>query len=181
MKAGFVFFLFVIAMGSSFAAGYYYLKSQPVPTKTVADAFVTPTPTPTLTPAPAASSTGTPSVTPTGAPKAHTAVVIFEPPIGGEFADRAQIEAKIVAPFLDYYVDENGEGYLVSLAISENAKASKAQYPYAATAIFKNGGNSGFLIAKSGGSITWWVPDCMVCTFSAGFKAKYPDIVKNFQ
>lgn len=169
-----------MAIVASFAAGYFYVKSQVSTTISVNDEIVTPEITPEVLP----TSEEKPMTTtnPTVTPKAgHTAVVVFEPPLGNDFADKALIQARIVNPFLDYYADENGEGYLVSLSISENKQDSKATYPYLGSAIFKNGGNSGFVIAKINGVIPWWAPDCMKCTFSASFKATYPEIVKQYE
>ncbi len=179
-----VIVLAIAALGASFAAGYFYLKSQQKTSmkssESIVDVIDTPTDkedTATVTPVQKQSESAIPAAK--RAP--HSAVVVFEPPLGGEFSDKTDIQLKIVNPLLDYYADEYGEGYLVSLAISQNTQVSKAQYPYLATAIFKNGGNSGFVIGKTNGAIQFWVPDCMKCTFSASFKASYPDIVKNFE
>lgn len=178
MKSGILIVFFVLlAMGASFAAGYFYLKSQGSGVAIVSEQ---PTPNVTIEPTVAVSPVISVTPTPTSVSKSHSAVVVFEPPLSGEFSDKAEIQSKIINPFLDYYADENGEGYLVSLAISQNTQASKTTYPYQATAIFKNGGNSGFVIPKTNGVINYWVPECMKCTFSASFKTKYPDIVKNF-
>ena len=183
-QSGLIILLAVAALGASFAAGYFYLKSQsaaPVRVQTssiieTSEAPKTIESTLTVTPSKQAEITAMPTKT-----MEHTAVVVFEPPLGQEFADKNDIQKKIIDPFLDYYADENGEGYLVSLAISQNAQASKTTYPYLATAIFKNGGNSGFVIGKTDGNIQYWVPECMKCTFSASFNAKYPEIVKHFK
>ncbi len=175
--------LAIAALGASFAAGYFYLKSQQsvMPSQVSSMEQVTETTAPTK---PSASitmpvATSTQAIQPKKPP--HTAVVVFEPPLSGEFTDKSELQLKVINPFLDYYADEYGEGYLVSLAIAQNTKESKEQYPYLATAIFKNGGNSGFVIGKTNGVIQYWVPDCMKCTFSDSFKATYPDIVKNFK
>lgn len=180
-----VIILAVFALGASFAAGYFFMQSKQTVQVSQTDTAVTVTPATnesTVTPTPTQSGVKTSATaTPAAKKAAHTAVVVFEPPLGNEFEDKSAIQLKVVNPFLDYYADEYGEGYLVSLAISQNTQASKTQYPYLATAIFKNGGNSGFVIAKTNGVIQYWVPECMKCTFSASFKANYPDIVKNFQ
>lgn len=179
--------LSVFALGSSFAAGYFYMQSKQTAAAVQTGTAIPVTETPatnesTVMPTPTLSDTKTtPTTTPAGNKAPHTAVVVFEPPLGGEFEDKSAIQLKVVNPFLDYYADEYGEGYLVSLAISQNVQSSKSQYPYLATAIFKNGGNSGFVIGKNNGVIQYWAPDCMKCTFSASFKATYPDIVKNFE
>lgn len=170
----------LLAVGASFAAGYFFVKSQKSAVPTIVDEKIIITPTMSISPT--GGIVATISTGPTSTPKAgHTAVVVFEPPLGGEFADKAAIQTKIVNPFLDYYADENGEGFLVSLSIAKNLQESKTAYPYTANAIFNNGGNSGFTIAKTDGVIPWWAPDCMKCTFSAGFKAKYPEIVKQYE
>ena len=181
-----VIILVVFALGASFAAGYFYMQTKQAPVvKSDTEVIISATPATnesTVTPIPTQSDVKTSaSATPAAKKTPHTAVVVFEPPLGGEFEDKSAIQLKVVNPFLDYYADEYGEGYLVSLAISQNMQASKAQYPYLATAIFKNGENSGFVISKNNGVIQYWAPDCMKCTFSASFKATYPDIVKNFE
>ena len=180
-----VVLLAVFALGASFAAGYFYMQSKQIPVTVKTDTEVSVSEKPakneqiaTTTPSEVKTSA---TVTPAGKKSPHTAVVVFEPPLGVEFEDKSAIQLKIVNPFLDYYADEYGEGYLVSLAISQNTQASKSEFPYLATAIFKNGGNSGFVIRKTNGEIQYWAPDCMKCTFSASFKATYPDIVKNFE
>lgn len=171
-------FLAVLVVGASFAAGYFFVKSQKSTTSVLVDEKIIVTPTVGISPTSEITST----VGPTSTPKAgHTAVVVFESPLSGEFADKAAIQTKIVNPFLDYYADENGEGFLVSLSIEKNLQESKTAYPYTANAIFKNGGNSGFTIAKTDGVIPWWAPDCMKCKFSTSFKAKYPEIVKLYE
>ncbi len=170
----------ILTVGASFAAGYFFVKSQKSEAPIIVDEKIIITPT--MNVSPTGGVVATISAGPTSTPKAgHTAVVVFEPPLGGEFADKAAIQTKIVNPFLDYYADENGEGFLVSLSIAKNLQESKTAYPYTANAIFKNGGNSGFTIAKTDGIIPWWAPDCMKCTFSAEFKTKYPEIVKLYE
>lgn len=182
-----VVLLVVFALGASFAAGYFYMQSKQAAPAVKTDTEVTISETlatneSTVTPTPTQSEVKTSaSATPAAKKAPHTAVVVFEPPLGTEFEDKSAIQLKVINPFLDYYAEENGEGYLVSLAISQNTQASKAEYPYLASAIFKNGGNSGFVIRKTNGAVQYWTPDCMKCTFSASFKANYPDIVKNFE
>ena len=159
----------LVAVGASFAAGYFYLQSHTVNPKV--DSGMTPKvsamPSPT---------TETVKTTPKSG---HTAVVVYEGALSSN-PDKAAIQAKIVNPLLDYFADENGEGYIVSVTIGENAYESKTTYPYSASVVFNNGGNMGFVIEKPNGEIKWWAPECMVCTFSASFKAKYPEIVKLF-
>jgi len=161
-------FLAVLVVGASFAAGYFFVKSQKNTTPTLVDEKIIVTSIVGISPT---------STLKTG----HTAVVVFEPQLGDYFADKAQLQARVVDPFLDYYADENGEGYLVSLSISENKFESKTTYPYSGNAIFKNGGTAGFAIMKTGSVISWWQPDCMKCKFSPSFKAKYPEIVKLYE
>lgn len=123
---------------------------------------------------PSVAVTQTISLTPAGS----TPVVVIEsegsiPPL-----DLSEIKARITNPYLDYQRDAQ-PGSLVSLKISPNLLESKAAYPYTADAVFKNGGNEGFLISKNNGHIDWFLPACLNgCVFSDAFKAKYPEIVK---
>lgn len=92
--------------------------------------------------------------------------------------DVLEIKERIIAPFLDYK-KEVQPGQLVSFSISQNTQPSKDVYPYLADAIFKNGGNEGFVIGKTNGHINWYVPECMGgCQFSEEFSLTYPEIVK---
>ena len=75
-----------------------------------------------------------------------------------------------------YYGDQNDP--IKSFTVKVNTNASKTTYPYLANAIFKSGVTNGFTIAKNGGVIDWWVPECMgPCPFSATFRSRYPEIV----
>lgn len=92
--------------------------------------------------------------------------------------DVMEIKARVIAPYLDYKAEVQ-PGDLVSFKISQNPHASKNEFPYLADAIFKNGGNEGFVIGKTNGHINWYIPECLNgCQFSEAFKAKYPEIVK---
>ncbi len=107
-----------------------------------------------------------------------TPVVVIESEGNIPPADLSEIKARIVDPYLDYQADVQ-PGSLVSFKVSPNLLESKAEYPYMADAVFKNGGNEGFLISKNNGHIDWYVPACLNgCVFSENFKAKYPEIVK---
>ena len=118
----------LLAVGAAFTAGYFFVKSQKSTTTSVSDQKIIVTPTMSISPT--SGVVATISTGPTSTPKTgHTAVVVFEPPLGGEFADKAAIQTKIVNPFLDYYADENGEGFLVSLSIAKIYKKVKQPIP----------------------------------------------------
>lgn len=120
----------------------------------------------------------TPSLQPTQ--PAPTSVVVFEASGSIPSVDKAQLMERVVEPFVDYYKDQEGERHIISLSIEKNTSASGEMYPYHGKAVFSDGVNSGFLIAKKEGSIEWWLPECMHCVFSPEFSAKYPDIVSRF-
>lgn len=106
-----------------------------------------------------------------------TPVVVIEsegsiPPL-----DLAEIKTRVINPYLDFSATSQ-PGSLVSFKVSPNLLESKVTYPYMADAVFKNGGNEGFLISKNNGHIDWYLPACLNgCNFSESFKAKYPEIV----
>lgn len=113
-----------------------------------------------------------PTPTPPPAPQPP---VVFTP--GGAFNNtlRAELMAKIVNPFIDYYVNDPYV-QIASIEIEENTQESKVTYPYLFTALSKNGGSQGFVIRLP---IDWWIPECMgSCPFTDSFKTKYPEIVK---
>ena len=111
---------------------------------------------------------------------APTSVVVFEASGSIPSVDKAQLMERIVEPFVDYYNEQEQDRHLVSLSISKNTGASVDLYPYQAKAVFSDGVNSGFLIAKKEESIDWWLPECMQCVFSPQFSAKYPFVVSRF-
>ncbi len=173
--------IFLLAvLGVTLVGGGFFLgqKRQPAE-KTIMPQTVLPTPTATpLLPSP----TDTVQLTPTSTPvQAVKTVVVFEAEGAISTEDKSRLQQKVVAPYLDYQRDLNGEGYVISLTISPNIGANKTNYPYQAKAIFKNGGYEGFVVTKDGGGIDWWLPECMgPCPFSANFKAKYPEIIAKF-
>lgn len=133
------------------------------------------TPYPTPTPVMPTSEADKPE--PTGVMEAK-AVVVWEPAGAISQADRDQIQARVVDPFIDYYRDL-GQGRLLTFTVSVNTQANAATYPYLAKGIFDNGVNNGFVVERAGGQIKWWYPECMgPCPLSAEFKAKYPEIAK---
>jgi len=111
---------------------------------------------------------------------APTSVVVFEASGSIPSADKAQLMERVVEPFVDYYKEQDRDRHIVSLSIGKNTGASQETYPYQGKAIFSDGVNSGFLIAKKSGSIEWWLPECMKCEFSSDFSSKYPAIVAQF-
>lgn len=116
-----------------------------------------------------------PVVSPTSAP---TPVVVIESEGSIPAQDLSELKLRVINPYIDFKA-ESQPGELVSFKVSPNLLASKDTYPYMADAVFKNGGNEGFLIMKSAGHINWYLPECINgCNFSESFKAKYPEIVK---
>lgn len=112
---------------------------------------------------------------------AQKPVVVFLAEGSIPITDKSQLQQRIVNPAIEYYQESSENSAVVSITIEPNTKESKSQYPYLGTIILANGGNNGFTISKQGGSISWWAPECMVCTFSDAYKAKYPDVVSQVQ
>lgn len=103
----------------------------------------------------------------------ETVVVVYTP--GGLFseAEKSEIDAKFVNPFIDWSNDI--EQYPVSVEIEKPA-APVAGYRYEFTYINQGGGNGGFLFGTQT-PLEWWIPTCMGgCNLSAEFIAKYPEI-----
>lgn len=109
---------------------------------------------------------------------ANNPVVVFEAQGSISATDLSELKARVTNPYVDYHAEAT-PGTLVSLTVSPNLQPSKTTYPYQASAVYKNGGNEGFLISKNAGHIDWWRPECINgCVFSDAFKAKYPETVK---
>ncbi|MBI3980457.1 hypothetical protein HY345_00490 [Candidatus Microgenomates bacterium] len=176
-KDSVIIILSIITLFSLVAGGYFYLQDENLK-KPLTNLAIPLSPALTLSPAsPIYDTNGTSdsgmTVNKTGAE------VIFEGTISSG-PDVNELYKKIVQPYLDYYEDQE-KGSLLTLTISENPYPSKTTSPYLGTGIFKNGANEGFVIDKKNGEIDYWVPSCMICTFSESFKTKYPEIVKNFE
>ena len=119
---------------------------------------------------------------PTATPVANKATVVYEAEGSFSIPEKAELQKKVIDPFVDYYAMENTGQTLLTLTISKNLQASRDTYPYQAQAIFQGGGNMGFLIMKVGAGVDWWFPECMMgCNLSAAYKAKYPEIAVKVQ
>ena len=89
---------------------------------------------------------------------------------------QAQIQTRVIAPFILYYRDIPDYPDLVSVTIQ--TVPDVPGYPYKAEAIFQTGITAGWLIGVQGGLVDWWLPECMGgCSFSADFRSTYPEIV----
>lgn len=134
------------------------------------------TPTATVTPT-VYSENETP--TPSTPAVSANATLIFETEANFTDSDKSQITSRIIEPFLMYYSDQHGSGYVKTLTISINTQPNKSEYPYLAKYVFKDAVNGGFVITKTDGNIDWWIPECMgPCPFSDSFRNKYPEISK---
>lgn len=128
---------------------------------------------------PSAGVQATPSASPSQGQKS---VATFESSANITASAQTEITKKVIDPFLDYYRDQYNAGYVKTLVIQKNLNASADTYPYKADYTFEGGVNGGFLIMKQGTGVDWWYPECLNgCTFSAAFKAKYPEIVAKTQ
>lgn len=110
-----------------------------------------------------------------------SAVVAYEPPLSNQeyVSERNTIEQKIVAPFLDYWRDTEGDGYVVSLLLSiQKNENIKTQYPYQLIAINKTGGQIYESLMQTADELNWWIPTCQECVFTENFRNKYPEIIK---
>jgi hypothetical protein len=145
--------------------GYFFIKNKTAKEIGTTSVEVISTPLPSVEP----SSSLTPSAT-------SKVVVVFEAEGSFSQTEKDEIRSKIINPYIDYYA-ELPDQTLLTITIAKNLLASKETYPYSAKTIFKNGGNSGFLIMKQGTGVAWWVPECLDgCNLSVSFKAKYPEI-----
>lgn len=166
----------VSIIGLASAAGFLYGQNQTL--KSQVSISATPTPQAQASVSPPVQASSTPAPTP--APKsAEKPTVVFEGAVNSS-PDKSQIQARIIDPIIDYYAEHPDEGSVVSITIAENPYPSKTTDPYTYKIVLKNGAYSSALISKSGGQISWFGPSCMVCTFSAAYKAKYPEVVKNY-
>lgn len=171
--------LFLISIGM---AGWFYyqnlqFKQQIVKNKQSLEELKTPTTQTTLQ-----SSIPVPTSSPDQKQVSFPTlpVVVFEPPLSGDqyITQRAEIQQKIVNPFVDYY-QHFGENYLVSLIIEQqNNESLKNQYPYNLSGIMSNSATHNEALMQDSGVLSWWVPTCMgPCDYSEEFKQKYPQIV----
>ncbi len=136
-----------------------------------------------LNPPVTSSPTPTPLSSPTAisSPPLSAAAVVFEAEGSFTPVEKTELTKKVVNPLVDYYADQEA-GYLVSLTIAHNTQESRDNYPYQGKAIFKGGGNSGFLVTKLGTGVDWWFPECMgACPYTDTYRAKYPEVVAKTQ
>jgi hypothetical protein len=160
-----IIIILIVAAG---VLGYFFIQNKPADKigTTSVEVVATPSPLPL------------PSSSP---PAISKAVVVFEAEGSFSQTEKDEIRSKIINPYIDYYA-ELPDQTLLTITIAKNLLASKETYPYSAKTIFKNGGNSGFLIMKQGTGVAWWVPECLDgCNLSASFKAKYPEIASKVQ
>jgi hypothetical protein len=102
-------------------------------------------------------------------------VVIYSP--NGLFNDAeiVEIEKKMTNPFVDWGIEN--KQMTVSIMVEKPTPAIPG-YRYKVTYINEGGGNGGFLYGTTT-PLEWWLPECYGgCSFSADFKAKYPEIVE---
>lgn len=102
-------------------------------------------------------------------------VIVFSP--GGLFTDneKTEITSKMLNPYKAWHRDQGDS--VVSIHVQQNTSISARQY--SVDAIYRNGVYEGFLYgAIDGASQDWWTPTCLdACTFSASFRATYPEVV----
>lgn len=153
--------LVILFLISSYLAGWFYYQNLQL--KLSLEELKTPT---------------TQAILPSSIPTLP--VVVFEPPLSGDqyITQRAEIQQKIIEPFIDYYKHIGGENALVSLLIQQQSNESiKVQYPYSLIGILDNG-THGEALMQTNGVLSWWTPTCMgPCDYSEEFIQKYPQIV----
>lgn len=146
------------------------LNSSPTPTDELAAA-----PTTTTTPAPATAPTPTP--TPTPASESQHVSVVYDQLESISASEKNQLVERIINPVLDYYAENHDEPDIETLTISPYSDSSAPEFVYTVHINFTNGGYSSFMVIRESGVINWWAPSCMICTFSDGYKTKYPGVV----
>lgn len=104
-------------------------------------------------------------------------VVIFSP--GGLFSEPEKIElqAKLIDPFFDY--ENSDEINFVVMMISKEQDPVESGFTYIVDAVGLGGIHLGFIYGSETSEIDWWAPTCMgPCPIPAGYKEKYPEVVK---
>ncbi|MDP3970950.1 MAG: hypothetical protein Q8P90_04590 [bacterium] len=87
--------------------------------------------------------------------------------------DKAQLEIKLINPYVDYQADS--EYILVSMMIEVPEQIGE---PYSVDAIFAGGISEGFLFGQHGEDYNFWFPSCMYeCSFTDEYRLKYPEVV----
>lgn len=107
-------------------------------------------------------------------------IVIYVPPLDSNTIVKEQLQQKIISPYLDYFRETEGGGFVVSMTLSQNLSPNSTVYPYKIDIVYSNKGHNDFLVKQTNNVIDWWVPECMDCKFSDSFVNKYPEIVKYF-
>lgn len=101
-------------------------------------------------------------------------VVVYTPNGLFNVAEITELQKKLIDPFTDWNRDNSQNSVSISV---EKPYPAIAGYQYKVTYINEGGGNGGFLYGTST-PLEWWLPECLgSCSFSAEFKAKYPEIV----
>jgi|SRR3989344_3394363 len=102
-------------------------------------------------------------------------VIVFSP--GGLFttSEKTEITNKMLNPYKAWHRDQGDS--VVSIHVQQNTSISASQYDV--NAIYRNSVYEGFLYGTiDAASQDWWVPTCLdACTFSASFRATYPEVV----
>lgn len=133
-----------------------------------------------------------PTVSSSSAASSSKSVVIAYVPSGKFTSElKAQLEANVLNPFIDYYQDpsHNNPNKLVSVTVEYQEPSDKnpptpGYYTITVEGVFDNGGTVGFLVAKNkeGTAPALWVPECMMeCVFSDAYKARHPKTVEEYK
>ncbi len=169
-----VVILIIVVLLVLAGVGFYFLIFQKNKVG-LKQATLSPSPSPAV----AEKANPTPTVVMTVTPTPQEPVVVFEAAGSFSQSEKDLIKQKVINPFIDYNQDLVDQASIVSITISHS---STPGFPYSVSAVFANGGTSGFLVSGSGGDIDWWLPDCMgPCPFTQSFKDKYPEIVSQLE
>lgn len=112
-------------------------------------------------------------------------VVAFEPPLSSsDYAEaRNKLIENVVEPYVQYYDELEGKGFVVSLLLSLNTDPNSKDYPYELIGINKNGGQEYMSLSNTQyQDQLWWTPTCQgSCKLTESFRNKYPGIAKQVE
>lgn len=176
-KKSFTWFFITMWLVSTGLAGWFYYQNRQLKQQIT---LITETPNVQVSPT-VTILNSSPSPAPSNNLFPRLPIVVFESPLSSNdyASQRAEIQQKIIEPYIAYYNHAYDENYTVSLLIQTQSNENiKSQYPYSLIGINKDGSFHGEAIMQDGGKLSWWTPTCMgPCDYSEEFKQKYPQIV----
>lgn len=175
-----VWVLIIVSMMAAVAAGFLYLQAtQRINQMTNNDINKTDEIS-SVVPEPTVDPSALP--TPSSSEEVQLPVLVYAPPLQtAEYSSkRAEVQRKVVSPYLDYYkyqCEKAEWGCLVSVMVEQ--REGDVMYPYSISHITTTGGYGGELLMQTEGTLNWWAPTCMgKCELPDDYLSKYPEIGK---